>query len=130
MSAVTFQEFPTKAFGEKANYGGFDVDRWTPQTNDEQKRHSYNHLTAIAAIQLKNNGIKYSVINELPYYDTVRHMGLDPMHQLFLDIAKHWQLKGLINESHYNIIQDHANKLITPSTLGRIPPYRIPATYF
>ena len=58
------KEFPTKAFGEKANYGGFDVDKWTPQTKDEQKRHSYDHLTAIAAIQLKNNGIKYSVINE------------------------------------------------------------------
>ena len=123
------KKFPTKAFGEKANYGGFDVDKWTPRTNDEQKKYAYDHLTAITVTQQKNiereHGIKYSVINELPYYDTVRHMAIDLMHLLFLGIAKHtfktWQLKGLINESHYNIIQDRANKLIIPSTLGRIP---------
>ena len=47
-------------------------------------------LTAITVTQQKNiereHGIKYSVINELPYYDTVRHMAIDPMHLLFLGI--------------------------------------------
>ena len=44
---------------------------------------------------------------------------------LFLGIAKHtfkiWTSMDIINTSHFAILQDRVNKLITPSTLGRIP---------
>lgn len=75
--------------------GGFDVSEWTKRTSDEQKQYAYEHLTAKTATQQKKiereQGVKYSVLNELPYYDTVRFMILDPMHLLFLGIAKHLQ---------------------------------------
>ena len=35
------KEIPNQCInGEKANYGGFDVDKWTPRTNDEQKKYA------------------------------------------------------------------------------------------
>ena len=123
------KKFPTESFGEKADYSGFDVNEWTERTNEDQKKYAYEHLTAKTATMQKKiereQGVKYSVLNELPYYDTVRFMILDPMHLLFLGIAKHtfktWTSMDIINNSHFTVLQDRVNKLITPSTLGRIP---------
>lgn len=114
---------------EKTDYGGFDTDKWASRVDEEQRRNAYEHLTASTAAKQKeierNYGVKYSLLFELPYYDTVRFLALDPMHLLFLGIAKHtlktWTTLGIINDSHFNIIQERVNKLFIPSTLGRIP---------
>ena len=97
------KKFPTENFGEKADYSGFDVSEWTERSNEDQKKYAYEHLTATTATKQKKiereQGVKYSVLNELPYYNTVRFMILDPMHLLFLGIAKHtfktWTLKDI-----------------------------------
>lgn len=38
---------------------------------------------------LKNHGVRYSVLLQLPYFDIVRCHIIDPMHNLLLGTAKH-----------------------------------------
>lgn len=123
------KKFPTASFGEKADYSGFDVENWTTRIDGEQRKYACEHLIASTLSHQKSiereHGVKYSLLNELPYYDTVRFLAIDPMHLLFLGIAKHtmktWLNLGIINDSHFNSIQKRINLLTTPSTLGRIP---------
>ena len=113
------KKFPTSTFGEKADYRGFDTDKWASRVDEEQRKNAYEHLTASTAAKQKEierkYGVKYSLLFELPYYDTVRFLALDPMHVLFLGIAKHtlktWTALGIINDSHFIIIQQCVNKL-------------------
>ena len=123
------KKFQTHAFGEKADYSGFDVENWSSRQNEKQKKCAQEYLLASTQSQQKRiereHGVKYSILNELPYYDSVRFLVIDPMHLLFLGIAKHtmktWTSLGVINDSHYDVIQKRINLLTTPSTLGRIP---------
>ena len=51
---------------------------------------------------VRNTGEKYSVLFQLPYYDAVRFVSIDPMHNLFLGLAKStwkvWKENNLIGE--------------------------------
>ena len=65
-------------------------------------------------------GARYTVLLELPYYDSVRFVIIDPMHSLFLGIAKHvWCENYIITDTHKIAIQKKVDALITPS-IGRI----------
>ena len=56
-----------------------------------------------------NTGAKYSVQFQLPYYDAVRFVIIDPVHLLFLGLAKKtlnvWKEKELIKDKHFALLQ-------------------------
>ena len=61
----------------------------------------------------------------LPYFNVVRFLVVDPMHNLLPGIAKDmltiWKDFALINdESTYNI-HEHIQSITTPASSGRIP---------
>ena len=123
------KHFVTQHFGEKADYSGYDVDQWPPRTDAMQREYAYKHLLAKTATEQKNiekeYGAKYSILYELPYYHSVRFLVIDPMHVLFLGIAKHttqlWYTLNLLSLSQKEIIQDRVNKLAVPPSIGRLP---------
>ena len=123
------KSFETAAFGEKADYGGFDTENWPKRTCDIHKKKGHEHLIAsTASVQHRierEYGVRYSILSELPYYDTVRFLVVDPMHSLFLGIAKHtfstWKETEVLNVSHHSVIQTRVDELIVPQNLGRIP---------
>ena len=123
------KSFPTENFGEKPDYSGFDVDNWPRRTCRLHKIKGYDHLiapTASAQHSIEREfGVKYSILSELEYYETVRFLVVDPMHSLFLGIAKHtfstWIETDILNKSHYSVIQSRVDELTVPPTLGRIP---------
>ena len=94
-----------------------------------QREYSYKHLLAKTATEQKSiekeYGAKYSVLYELPYYHCVCFLVIDPMHLLFLGIAKHttqlWYTLNLLSYSQKEIIQDRVNKLAVPPSIGRLP---------
>jgi hypothetical protein len=65
----------------------------------------------------------------LPYFNPIRFLVVDPMHNLFLGIA-HWIVKrlwidsGKITKSHLELMERRAKNIKVPSDLGRIP-YKI-----
>ena len=53
-------------------------------------------------------------------------LAIDPMHTLFLCVAKHylhkvWIKKNIITPSHFSLIQNRLDRVIVPAGIGRIP---------
>lgn len=74
---------------------------------------------------LKSYGAKYSMLTELPVFDVVRCHVIDPMHALFLGLAKHtintWKVIGIIGDKVYPKIQEKVDLMVPPSKIGHIP---------
>ena len=74
------------------DYSGNNTASWSGR----DVRHRINAkatkvaLTKTAKRELESQyGLRYSVLLELPYFNIIRQHLIDPMHNLFLGIAKH-----------------------------------------
>ena len=95
------------------------------------------HRAAIERIQLCSNktqhqklesecGCRYSVLLKLDYFDPVRMVILDPMHNLFLGSAKHvmkelWLSGGILTQAKLLKMQEFTDSFHVPPDCGRIP---------
>ena len=74
---------------------------------------------------VRNTGAKYSVLFQCPYYDAVQFVIIDPMHNLFLGLAKTtfnvWNENELIKDKHFDLLQRRVDAVIPPPEIGRIP---------
>ena len=84
-------------------------------------KHNYAAKEAIADTQLhieQSYGVCYSVLLNLPYFDVICHHVVDPMHALFLGIAKHtvkvWRDLDIITSDHLSIIQEKVDNMTPP----------------
>ena len=116
-------------FGQK-DYSGFNCSSWSPRSNEQ-------HRAAIKRIQLCSNktqcqklesecGCRYSVLLKLDYFDPVRMIILDPMHNLFLGSAKHvmkelWLSGGILTQAKLLKMQEFTDSFHVPPDCGRIP---------
>ena len=108
------KEFPTEHFGSKPDYSGYDCDNWVPCdiVTHRTKAHAHNSAkTATGRHEIeRSHGIKYSELVNLLFFDIVRYHVVDPMHNIFLGIAKHalktWKDLHVINEKEYAVIQE------------------------
>lgn len=66
----------------------------------------------------KKNGIRYSVLLELDYFDPIAMTIIDPMHNLFLGTAKRmltvWKDQKLLLPEHFDKIQEKISMVICP----------------
>lgn len=124
-----FKEFPTEAFGEKADYGGFDRELWVPRSLEDHKKYARKHRNSKTRTEQKKfereHGCRYSVLLELPYFDPIRMCIVDPMHNLLLGTAKHmlsvWKELNLFTSEQFELIQNKVDSFHTPADVGRIP---------
>src|SRR5256885_15371505 len=70
--------------------------------------------------------VRWSEIYRLPYFDPTKFLIVDPMHCLFLGIAKWivtrlWIEENRLTMKHLEIMQERANKIKVPLDIGRIP---------
>ena len=79
------KNFPGQ-IGQK-NFGGFDRESWIPRTDEGQRNIMLALLHCRTKTELERletaEGTRYSVLIELPYYDAVKMVSIDPMHNLF-----------------------------------------------
>src|SRR5256884_6645207 len=76
--------------------------------------------------ELKQTGVRWSELLRLPYFDPIRFLTVDPMHCLFLGIAKWivkriWVDEGVLTPDNLKNIQRKMNQIQVPADLGRIP---------
>lgn len=115
------------------DYSGFDRDNWKSRTNSD-------HRAAVKLIQKAKTktmrdqleskyGCRYSVLLELSYFDPVRMLVIDPMHNLFMGSAKHivkkvWSSNNVLDLSNNKVcekIQSTIDSIQVPTDTGRIP---------
>jgi len=75
----------------------------------------------------KEHGVRWSELLRLPYMDPIRFAAVDPMHCLFLGVAK-WIIKsifvnqGKLSMEQLRVAQKRMDNVDLPSDIGRIPP--------
>ena len=91
---------------------------------EAMKAKSANTATKRQSIE-KAYGAKYTILLDLTYIDVVRNHVVDPMHNIFLGLAKHafktWTDLELLTPRKCHILQDKVDALNPPPKVGRIP---------
>jgi len=114
------------------NFGGFsDMDDWFVERDIEKiKKDAYEWLQCKTEDQRKKHLsetlVRWSELYRLPYFNPIKHVIVDPMHCLFLGIAKWivmrlWIEGGKLSANDLKLMDKRAKKLQPPSDIGRIP---------
>jgi hypothetical protein len=70
--------------------------------------------------------VRWSEVHRLSYFNPIRYLIIDPMHNLFLGIAKWIVMKLWIDEKkltsqNLSLMQERANEIQVPVDIGRLP---------
>ena len=114
------------------DFSGFDRENWQPRNSSEHKQSAKRTLqeTSPASQQklCSELGARYSVLQELEYFDCIRYFVVDPMHNLYLGTAKHmmknvWlkERNEFISDEDFERIQELVDSMTVPQDIGRIP---------
>jgi hypothetical protein len=119
---------------KKTHYGGMqDYNKWVTRPANPLLHRQYAHewlrcfSKASREAHFKEHGVRWSELLRLPYMDPIRFAVVDPMHCLFLGVAK-WIIKSIfINQNKLNmeqlhIAQNRMDHVDLPPDIGRIPP--------
>ena len=124
------KEFPLNGHLGSQDFSGYNRKAWTPRTNAVHRNDCESLLLCTSKSQLQRCeaklGCQYSYLLRLPYFDAPKMLVIDPMHNLFLGLAKHFIKKVLIgkqllSDTDFEVIQERVNLMAVPSDIGRIP---------
>ena len=118
--------------GDSLDYSGFERHRWPKRTNFIHRQKAYKTLASKTKADRKRieseNGARFCILFELPYYDAIRFTAIDVMHNLFLGTAKNvvhiWKDLNLLCTNDFKTIQQRILLVNVPVDVGRIP-YKI-----
>lgn len=123
------KEFPRMDSCDKNDFSGYDYELWTERDTNYHMQigiEAKNAESAKARCMIESShGARYSEIFNLTYFNVVRFHIIDPMHNLFLGIAKHtvttWKKTELLKDKHFEILQSRVDSITPPPGIGRIP---------
>lgn len=110
------------------DYSGYDMSTWERRDDLEHKilaeeSTTFSTLESENSFQ-KKHGVRYSELFKLPYFLPIKMHVIDPMHNLFLGVAKHtfqvWLDVGVLNSAKLDEIDLRQEKLKIPGTVGRL----------
>jgi len=83
-----YKEFLSEnaSFEDKPNYGGFNHEMWEQQTNSKHRESCDKIKAATNKTQLQklesSHGVQYSYLLKLTYFDPVKFVVINPIHNL------------------------------------------------
>lgn len=106
-----YQSFGTGQFGQM-NYSGFDRSLWNPRTEKQHRKDiqdiQHAHCKTKQRELESEHGCRYSYLLELPYFDPIRMVIIDPMHNLYLGTAKrvfnYWVQNDILDKKAITVI--------------------------
>lgn len=113
----------------RADYSGFHMQNWSSRCPVIHRRDAYkgkgaHTMSGRRAIET-DSGARYSVLLELKYFNPITDHAIDPMHLLYLGIAKkmtkHYYKSGLLSKAAIATIQNITNNIRVPQNVGRLP---------
>ena len=116
----------------QSNFGGFsDFSDWFVERDiDIIRKKAYEWKKCQTEESRKNHvsqhHVRWSEIYNLDYFNPVCHCVVDPMHCLFLGVAKWiimklWIGESILDDTKLKIMQKRADTIKIPSNLGRRP---------
>ncbi len=117
----------------KTHYGGMeDYDEWMTRPADPLLHRQYAQEWIKCSAKntrehhFKEHGVRWTELLRLPYMDPIRFAVVDPMHCLFLGVAK-WIIKSIfvkqnkLTMEQLRVAQERMKHVDLPSDIGRIP---------
>ena len=111
----------------KPDYGEFNETVFTPRNGNDHKRLAFQSLNLRTLTELEkesSDGLPFSELYLLPYFDPIRNHVIDPMHNLMLGVAKHtfhtWVNTGILNETKLLEIDEVQKQIKIPLKVGRL----------
>ena len=108
-----------------------DIDEWFVARDPAKHRENAQawrrcNSDASQSRFVKQTGVRWSELLRLPYFDPVRFVTVNPMHFLFLGIAKCivkriWVDEEILTTNTLKMVQKKMDEFQIPSDLGRIP---------
>lgn len=116
----------------QSNFGGFeDFNEWFIERDIKVIRENASDWRKCTTEEsrkahVSEYHVRWSEIYNLHYFNPVRHCVVDPMHCLFLGVAKWivtklWIGGGILDNAKLKIMQKRADSIKIPSDLGRRP---------
>lgn len=123
------KSFATPVFGSKPVYAGFDCANWKLRdiTVHKSTVAKYSEARSMSDQNkiFHSSGVRFSELLNIPHFNVVRCHVIDPMHNVFLGLAKHtlhtWKEKGILTSQHYSQLQQKVDCITPPPRVGRIP---------
>lgn len=123
--------FIKSSFSGKTDYSNTDKSSWQVRTNLSHRNAALKYRNCNTRDQQKeiekHNGVRYSVLLELPYFDPPRMSTIDPMHNLLLGTSKHmmeiWKKLELLNHEKFDLIQQRISGFVIQGKSGRQPTF-------
>ena len=124
------------SFGLKPNCSGFDTSEWIPRDSKQHIKDAKKTSNAVNKTEKSNLesslSSRYSVLFELPYFDSIRMYVIDPMHNLLLGLSKctfkTWIRQGHVTKESIKDIDKWQIHLQIPEGTGRIA-HKMPKAY-
>ncbi|OBZ81209.1 hypothetical protein A0J61_10742, partial [Choanephora cucurbitarum] len=87
------KQFDSIIAGDKTrDFTDFNTDNWVKRSRVEHRQYAAEWLNTKTDSERnqkdRENGTRWSVLLDLPYFDPIRHVGVDTMHNLLLGITK------------------------------------------
>lgn len=126
------KDFPTAAFGDKADYSGFNVEEWPERRVQDHKSKGMEWKHAKTQSQRnsieREHGVRYTELLRLSYFNPARFTVVDPMHNVLLGTSKLmitlWKERNIISTNDCDNFQAVVDAFVVPPDIGRIP-YKI-----
>ena len=116
------RKFTVSEDSHRVEYSGFDVSTWVPSTCAKNRENASLWKAARTKAEQdhisREYGVRWSMLQELPYFDIPKCTVIDPMHNLFLGTAKRmtdqWMKSGRLNERSLEDMQRLADTVLAP----------------
>ena len=107
---------------------GSDWENWVHRTKREVREASddYKNCTSVGAQQafVTEHCVRFSILNELSYWDAVNQVVFDPMHCLWMGVATHvitkWKDNKMITPKQMTVMETKLRLLPTTRRYGRM----------
>ena len=107
----------------------FDRGSWIERTSDKHLSDCAEILkeTTKTGIQVAESqrGVRNCALLDLPYYDPIRFVAIDIMHNLYLGTGKHmfvtWIELGLLSNEDLTTADVMIKNFVVPNNIGRLP---------
>lgn len=115
---------------DMATPAAFERDKFAARTDEQQREYGdrYRDLRTKSEREafVREYATRYSQLSRLPYFDLVKQVVIDPMHNLALGLVKAqfyhiWVQTGILSESKLRSLHELISLCLVPDYLGRLP---------
>lgn len=116
-------------FRQPADFSGYNRETFVSRTNSEHRENVHSVISKNTKTAQKKaeseHGVRHSVLMDLSYFDPIRFVSIDVMHNLYLGTAKHcfnvWIEKEILTKIILINMERKINLFCLPDGIGRIP---------